>query len=177
MPVQRSIVLGGSRSGKSIFAEGLVTRAPAPWHYIATAQAFDSEMQARIDNHRDRRGDGWRTVEAPMDVPHALAKLGPDNVVLLDCVTLWLSNHLLADSDLQSETDRLIEAINGFSGRIVVVSNEVGFGLVPDTRLGRRFRDAQGTLNQRIAAICNLAVLVVAGLPVVLKGTLPDPSP
>ncbi len=173
MHLQRTIVLGGSRSGKSNFAEALVRCASPPWYYIATAQAFDTEMAERIGTHQDRRGPDWRTIEAPLEVPEALTSLPRGATVLLDCATLWLSNHMLAGHDVAAESDRLAEAMRAFPGHIVTVSNEVGFGLVPETKLGRQFRDAQGILNQRLAAEAELAVLVVAGLPLALKGTLP----
>lgn len=169
----RAVVLGGARSGKSAFAERLVEFIRKPKVYVATAQAFDEEMHDRIALHQTRRGNGWRTVEAPFDVSKALKNVASGEVVLLDCATLWLSNHMLADHDLSLECDRLISAISTCAADVVVVSNEVGFGIVPDNKLARRFRDEQGRLNQQLAAVSDLAVLVVAGLPMVLKGALP----
>ncbi|PSL22190.1 bifunctional adenosylcobinamide kinase/adenosylcobinamide-phosphate guanylyltransferase [Shimia abyssi] len=168
-----TLVLGGASSGKSAFAEQLVTQSGAPRVYIATAQAFDDEMRAKIAAHLDQRGDNWRTMETPLDAADALADVAPNEVALLDCATMWLSNHLLAESNLAAQTDRLLSALATCKGRVVLVSNEVGLDVVPDNALARRFRDAQGKLNQQIAARANLAVLVVAGLPMVLKGTLP----
>lgn len=147
--------------------------ANRPRRYIATAQAWDDEMRARIAQHQTDRGEGWKTVEAPLDLASALAQVTQDEVVLVDCATLWLSNHLLADHDLTAECARLLAALAACHAPVVIVSNEVGFGIVPDNALARRFRDAQGRLNQQLAAQAGLAVLVVAGLPVVLKGALP----
>ncbi|MBV0913953.1 bifunctional adenosylcobinamide kinase/adenosylcobinamide-phosphate guanylyltransferase [Anianabacter salinae] len=168
-----SIVLGGARSGKSYVAERLVLMTGRPRVYIATAQAFDDEMRARITAHRDQRGSGWRTIEAPHDPAPALASAAPGDVVLLDCATLWLSNRMLAEADLALETDALLAALADCAAPVVVVSNEVGMGIVPENALARRFRDAQGRLNQRLAAEAGLAVGVMAGLPFALKGALP----
>lgn len=168
-----SFVLGGARSGKSRFAEKLVTLHRKQKVYIATAQAFDGEMEARIVQHQRDRGEGWRDVDAPHDLVTALASVTIDEVALLDCATLWLSNRMLAEADLEAETDAVLKAVQECSGALVVVSNEVGQGIVPDNALARRFRDAQGRFNQRLAAASDLAVLVAAGLPLVLKGNLP----
>lgn len=169
----RTLVLGGAASGKSLWAENLVNRFGRAKHYIATAQAFDAEMRAKIAAHQDQRGAGWTTCEAPLDVVAALAGVPRDAVVLLDCVTLWLSNHLLAESDLAAQTDNLHAALSACPAPMVVVSNEVGMGVVPDTSLGRRFRNAQGRLNQDLAQDSDLVVAVMAGLPMALKGQLP----
>jgi adenosylcobinamide kinase/adenosylcobinamide-phosphate guanylyltransferase len=168
-----SFVVGGARSGKSGFAERLITGSGRPRRYIATAQAWDDEMRARIDRHRLDRGTGWTTVEAPLDLCAALADCPPDAAVLVDCATLWLSNHLLAEHDLDAESTRLLAALADCPAPVTVVSNEVGWGIVPDNALARAFRDAQGRLNQRLAAQSGLAVGVMAGLPMVLKGSLP----
>lgn len=164
-----SIILGGARSGKSAFAEQLVEGFDRPKTYIATAQALDGEMSARIAEHQARRTD-WTTIEAPLDLVGALQGVSAGSVVLIDCLTLWLSNHMLAESD--ADIDGLLGAIAATSSPVICVSNEVGMGLVPDNALGRRFRDAQGTLNRKVAAKADLAVFVAAGLPLVLKGTL-----
>lgn len=168
-----SLVLGGAASGKSAFAEALVGATGRPRIYIATAQAFDAEMAAKIAAHQRARGPDWRTVEAPLDPGAALREAKAGEVVLLDCATLWLSNLMLADLDPALAWEGLASALADCPAPVVVVSNEVGLGLVPDTPLGRRFREAQGMLNQRLAARAELAVLVVAGLPLVLKGRLP----
>ncbi|KAF0116315.1 MAG: adenosylcobinamide kinase / adenosylcobinamide-phosphate guanylyltransferase [Rhodobacteraceae bacterium] len=168
-----TLVIGGARSGKSAFAEGLVTGSGRARRYIATANAWDDEMRARIAQHRRDRGEAWLTVEAPLDVPAALAVASPDEVVLVDCATLWLTNHLLAEHDLVAEGDALIKALGLSNAPVVIVSNEVGGGIVPENALARRFRDEQGRLNQRLAAKAALVVTVIAGLPLVLKGQLP----
>jgi adenosylcobinamide kinase / adenosylcobinamide-phosphate guanylyltransferase len=174
LPLQKlSLVLGGAASGKSAFAEGLVTATGQPRAYIATAEAWDSEMQRKIARHQESRGEGWRTLEAPREVAEALGGILPGEVVLLDCATLWLTNLMLSDADLAAREAELFEALDACPAPVVVVSNEIGLGIVPDTPLGRRFREAQGGLNQRLAAQADLVVLVAAGLPLVLKGALP----
>ncbi|MBL4811375.1 MAG: bifunctional adenosylcobinamide kinase/adenosylcobinamide-phosphate guanylyltransferase [Rhodobacteraceae bacterium] len=169
-----SLILGGAASGKSAFAENLLLRAQRPAVYIATAQAFDAEMEAKIAAHQQARGPGWRLIEAPTNLPAALASVQPNEAVLIDCATLWLSNLLLADADTNSATTALITALTTCPAPIVIVSNETGQGVVPDNALARRFRNAQGQLNQTLAAQAELAVLVIAGLPMVLKGTIPS---
>ena len=169
-PSPITLVLGGARSGKSRYAESLVTAFSAPWLYVATAVAGDAEMAARIAEHCARRGDGWRVMEAPRDVAGAIVSAPAGNAVLVDCLTLWLSNLMLADADIPSEAGRLDRALAEARGPVVLVSNEVGFGIVPDNALARRFRDAQGRLNQQVAARAGRVVLMVAGLPLVVKG-------
>lgn len=169
----RTFILGGAASGKSAFAESLCFQADKPLVYIATAQPFDAEMRTKISDHQARRGAGWTTVEAPLDMPAALASRRAQEVVLVDCATLWLSNLLLAEAELEAASDAFISALTSCPASIVVVSNEVGQGIVPETALGRTFRNAQGRLNQRLAAECSTVVQVIAGLPNVLKGTLP----
>ena len=164
-----TLVLGGARSGKSRFAEGLVTARPAPWLYLATAQAFDDEMRTRIADHRARRAEGWTTAEVPLDLAAALAAAPAGRPVLVDCLTLWLSNVLLAGRDVEAESGRLAAALAPARGPWVVVSNEVGLGIVPDNALARRFRDAAGWLNQQVAAVADRVVLTVAGLPLEVK--------
>jgi adenosylcobinamide kinase/adenosylcobinamide-phosphate guanylyltransferase len=166
-----TFVLGGARSGKSRYAEGLVTARPRPWVYIATAEARDAEMAARIAEHKARREAGWQTIEAPHEVPQALEAAPPEAAVLVDCLTLWLSNVMHGAVDVGKITLRLEEALQRREGTTVLVANEVGLGIVPDNALGRAFRDTQGTLNQRLAAIAGRVVLVVAGQPLFVKGT------
>jgi adenosylcobinamide kinase/adenosylcobinamide-phosphate guanylyltransferase len=168
-----SLVIGGARSGKSTFAERLVTASNSPRRYIATAEAWDDEMRDRIARHRQDRGADWLTVEAPLDLAGALARAEPGEVVLVDCATLWLTNHLLADHDLNAKTGELLTALASCAAPVVMVSNETGWGIVPDNALARRFRDEQGRLNQRLAAEAGLVVTVIAGLPMVMKGQLP----
>ncbi|MEW6255683.1 MAG: bifunctional adenosylcobinamide kinase/adenosylcobinamide-phosphate guanylyltransferase [Pseudomonadota bacterium] len=164
------MVLGGARSGKSRYAEALIERESPPHHYAATAQAFDAEMVERIALHRARRDARWITHDCPLDLVGLLGAAPPDVPLLIDCLTLWLSNHLLADNDLEREQERLIAALSGRRGRTVLVSNEVGLGIVPDNALARRFRDAAGRLNQAAAGLCDHVVFMVAGLPMTVKG-------
>src|SRR5438552_5252582 len=165
-----TFVLGGARSGKSRYAEGLVMDCAPPWIYIATAEVHDGEMSAKIATHRNRRDGRWRTVEAPLDLPGAIAAHGnEEQAVLVDCLTLWLSNVMLAGRDLIAEQQRLITALGDASGPLVVVSNEVGLGIVPDNALAREFRDGQGRVNMQVAAMADRVVLIVAGLPLILK--------
>jgi adenosylcobinamide kinase/adenosylcobinamide-phosphate guanylyltransferase len=165
-----TLVLGGARSGKSRYAERLVETAAEGGTYCATAQALDAEMAARIARHRARRGRFWRTVEEPLALAAAIAaEAAPDRPVLVDCLTLWLSNLLLADRQVERETAALAAALRLAAGPVVLVANEVGLGLVPQTALGRRFRDAAGRLNQEIAALADRVVFIAAGLPLVLK--------
>ncbi|WP_421701393.1 bifunctional adenosylcobinamide kinase/adenosylcobinamide-phosphate guanylyltransferase [Aliiroseovarius sp.] len=166
---QFSLVIGGAGSGKSAHAERLLIQTGRPLLYIATGQAYDEEMQRKIKLHQDRRGAVWRTIEAPLDVPTALAQALPQEAVLLDCATLWLTNHLFAESNLETEEARLIDAIITCPAPVVVVTNEVGAGIVPENALARRFRNAQGALNQRLAADADNVTAVMAGLPLVLK--------
>jgi adenosylcobinamide kinase/adenosylcobinamide-phosphate guanylyltransferase len=168
-----TLVVGGARSGKSAFAERLITATTRPRRYIATAQAWDDEMRTRIAQHQRDRGGDWLTVEAPLDLAAALSAAHPSEVVLVDCATLWLTNHLLADHDLPAQTESLVLSLASCPAPVVIVSNEVGWGIVPDNALARRFRDEQGKLNQRLAAVADLVVTVIAGLPLVLKGQLP----
>jgi len=169
-PPHTTLVLGGARSGKSRYAEGLIEAVSGPWLYLATAQAWDDEMRARIALHRERRPDGWITRDAPIDLPQALAAArGP---VLVDCLTLWLTNLILAEADLPAAFGTLIAACVAATGPVVLVSNEVGLGIVPDNALARRFRDEAGRLHQRLAVQADRVVFMVAGLPMIVK-----PSP
>jgi len=170
-----TFVIGGARSGKSRYGENVIATLPPPWRppwaYVATAEALDAEMAERIAAHRARRGPQWRTMEAPRDLAAALKEC-ETMPVLVDCLTLWLSNQMLADADIDLETARLADALTAAKSPIVLIANEVGSGIVPDHPLGRKFRDLQGVLNQRMAARADRVVLVVAGLPVALKGSL-----
>jgi adenosylcobinamide kinase/adenosylcobinamide-phosphate guanylyltransferase len=173
------LVLGGARSGKTAralaLAEALHAHEGRIPVYIATAQAYDDEMQARIDRHKAERGPAWRTVEAPLDLRGALEEQsGSGTVVLVDCLTLWLSNITFAERDPESEAAALAESLRAARGPVVVVSNEVGLSIVPENALARRFRDDQGRLNQTVAAAADRVEFVAAGLPLVLKA---DPAP
>jgi adenosylcobinamide kinase/adenosylcobinamide-phosphate guanylyltransferase len=164
-----TLVLGGARSGKSRYAEWLIKTYPKPWIYVATAEAKDDEMAERIAAHRARRDAGWQTVEAPHDLADALKAAPAGAAVLVDCLTLWLSNLMEPGFDVEAQTARLQEALAGRAGPTVLVSNEVGLGIVPDNALARRFRDLQGTLNQRLAAQAARVIMMVAGVPVAVK--------
>ncbi|MBN9448996.1 MAG: bifunctional adenosylcobinamide kinase/adenosylcobinamide-phosphate guanylyltransferase [Bosea sp.] len=164
-----TLVLGGARSGKSRHAETLIEALPAPWIYIATAQAYDEEMRARIAEHRARRSPDWRTIDAPMALPEALRAVPPGRPVLVDCLTLWLTNLILAERDIAIATGDLMLACREAQGPIVLVSNEVGLGIVPENALARRFRDEAGRLHQRLASQAERVVFMVAGLPMQVK--------
>ena len=165
-----TLVLGGARSGKSAFAERLVRDTQRPRIYVATATAGDDEMRRRIAHHRAARGDGWRTVEEPLALVDALTREDSnDDAVLVDCLTLWLANLFGAKSDVDRESRQLARYLREARSTIVLVSNEVGLGLVPETPLGREFRDAQGRLNQLVAASVTNVAFVAAGLPMWLK--------
>jgi adenosylcobinamide kinase/adenosylcobinamide-phosphate guanylyltransferase len=165
-----SLVLGGARSGKSRYAERLVENAADSGTYCATAEAGDAEMAQRIAAHRARRGPFWRTVEVPLDLAEAIAaETRQARPLLVDCLTLWLANLMQAGRPVEDESAALAAGLRHADGPVVLVANEVGFGLVPQTALGRRFRDAAGWLNQEIAALADQVVFVVAGLPLVLK--------
>jgi adenosylcobinamide kinase/adenosylcobinamide-phosphate guanylyltransferase len=164
-----TLVLGGARSGKSRYAEALIVKSPKPWVYVATAEGRDDEMAERIAAHRARRAEGWQTIEAPHDLPDAVRQAPADAALLVDCLTLWLSNLMEGSFDIEAQTARLQEALAGRTGPTVLVSNEVGLGIVPDNALARRFRDLQGELNQRMAAIAPRVVMMVAGIPIAVK--------
>ena len=164
-----TLVLGGARSGKSRQAEQLVRSVRPPWTYVATAQASDDEMRERIALHRTRRGDGWLTEEVPLDLAAALRDVPPGRPVLVDCLTLWLTNTMLAERDVDAALDDLVETCRRAAGPLVLVSNEVGLGIVPDNALARRFRDHAGVLHQRLAAEAEQVLFMVAGLPIAVK--------
>lgn len=167
LPPRLTLVLGGARSGKSAYAEALVTACPAPWLYLATAETWDDEMAERVRIHRSRRGEGWITRDVPLALPDALA--AAEGPVLVDCLTLWLTNLILAEADVARAAAHLAEACLAAAGPVVLVSNEVGLGIVPDNALARRFRDEAGRLHQRMAALADRVVLTVAGLPLTVK--------
>lgn len=166
-----TLVLGGARSGKSRFAEELVVRSGLEPVYVATGQAFDREMRERIALHQARRPAPWRTVEAPLDLAGVIREeADASRALLVDCLTLWLTNLLLAEREIDIEVEALLDALRAAPGRIILVSNEVGLSIVPENRLARRFRDEAGLLHQRIAAIAGDVHFVAAGLPLTLKG-------
>ena len=165
-----TLILGGARSGKSRHAEDLVLATGAAAIYLATGEARDVEMAGRIKRHKDRRGTRWRTVEEPLDLVGALGqKAVPGSVVLVDCLTLWLGNLLGAGRDIDHDIATLVNALPGLAAPVVLVSNEVGQGIVPDNALARRFRDHAGTLHQNLAAIADRVDFVTAGIVQRLK--------
>ncbi|RDI57358.1 bifunctional adenosylcobinamide kinase/adenosylcobinamide-phosphate guanylyltransferase [Microvirga subterranea] len=171
---RRILVLGGARSGKSRTAQALAEGSFGQWIYVATAQALDDEMRERIGHHKAERSGHWQTCEAPIALPEAVRReTGPGRIVLVDCLTLWLSNILLDGRDPADATTELVLAIREAAGPLVIVSNEVGHGIVPATPLGRAFRDAQGRLNQSVAEVCEAVVFVAAGCPILLKPAPP----
>jgi adenosylcobinamide kinase/adenosylcobinamide-phosphate guanylyltransferase len=164
------LVVGGQRSGKSRFAEDLVVRSGRRPIYIATATAGDNEMADRISKHRARRGDGWTTIEAPLALASAITKEADAEVaVLVDCLTLWLANLIAAERKIERETAALLAALAAATGPVVLVSNEVGGGIIPDNPLARRYADALGVLNQAVAAEVNRVVVMAAGQPLLVK--------
>lgn len=168
-----TLVLGGAASGKSVFAEDLITKASDCPTYIATAQVYDDEMAQKVARHRDMRGTSWHTIEEPIEVAAALRTAPAGQPVLIDCATLWLTNLILGDLDVAAYSTALLETAKATANPVVIVSNEVGQGIVPDNALSRRFRNAQGILNQQIALHADLVVAVIAGLPLSLKGQIP----
>ncbi len=168
-----TFVLGGAASGKSAWAETFIESEGLPIVYLATGRVLDAEVAGRVEVHRARRDTRWRTVEEPLDLAPTLSGLAVNQPVLVDCATMWLSNHLIDGSDLGQAQADLIAALRACAAPWVIVSNEVGQGIVPENALARRFREAQGRLNIALAAQAELAVQVIAGLPQVLKGRLP----
>lgn len=171
-----TLILGGARSGKSVLAEKLVLESGLDAFYLATAEGRDGEMADRIRHHRDRRQDAWTTLEEPLALADTLGRIAqPGRAILVDCLTLWLSNLFEAGREIERETEALCACLATLPSPVMLVSNEVGLGLVPETPLGRAFRDAQGRLNQAVAAAVPSVVFVAAGLPLVLKSPPKDP--
>ncbi|NOR61738.1 MAG: bifunctional adenosylcobinamide kinase/adenosylcobinamide-phosphate guanylyltransferase [Rhodobacteraceae bacterium] len=164
-----TLILGGASSGKSAYAERLALAAGLTPVYLATAQAHDGEMSDKIMRHQARRGPNWHLIEAPLTLSNALQSVTSSQIVLLDCLTLWLSNHLELNHNIVDQTKSLLSAIQKCNAHVIAVSNELGLGLVPATPLGRSFRDAQGLLNQRFAEAADTVTFVAAGLPLSLK--------
>jgi adenosylcobinamide kinase/adenosylcobinamide-phosphate guanylyltransferase len=170
-PSSAVLVLGGARSGKSSFSERLVGESGLERHYIATGRAWDEEMRERIARHREDRGTGWVTHEEPVALADRIAAVArADRAVLVDCLTLWLTNLMLEERDIAAEFAGLLAAVKAAPGRLVLVSNEVGLGIVPENRMAREFRDHAGRLHQQVAAIASEVYLVAAGLPLKMKG-------
>ncbi|MFZ5450784.1 MAG: bifunctional adenosylcobinamide kinase/adenosylcobinamide-phosphate guanylyltransferase [Thermodesulfobacteriota bacterium] len=170
-----ALVLGGARSGKSSYALSLAESFPLPRLYVATCEPRDEEMQARIDKHQQERGPEWETREVCLDLADFLAQPPAGyGVILVDCLTMWLTNLMLKENarsaGIRRECARLAEALAGGSTPTILVSNEVGLGIVPDNPLAREYRDQAGWLHQKVAQVADLVVMMVAGLPLVIKG-------
>jgi len=166
-----TLVLGGARSGKSGFSERLATESGLERHYIATGRAYDDEMRERIARHRADRGDGWTTHEVPLELAERLTEIdAPGKVVLVDCLTLWVTNLIMDERDIDAAGATLLRQFENLSGNLILVSNEVGLGIVPDNRMAREFRDHAGRLHQRIAAAADAVFFIAAGLPLKMKG-------
>lgn len=165
-----TLVLGGARSGKSAYAESLLTGIPGPWAYIATAEAYDEEMRERIKHHKSRRSAGWMDYETPLELADTLANRTSELPTLVDCLTLWTSNLMHAGRPVPEAADAVVAAVEKRVAPCIMVSNEVGLGIVPDNAMARAFRDEAGRLNQKIAAAADKVVFVAAGLPLTLKG-------
>lgn len=180
----RTLVIGGARSGKSAYAERLAVASQKRIVYIATAQAGDDEMKSRIEHHRERRDVSWTTVEEAIELARVIEKhSGPDTLILVDCLTVWLSNLVFSEAGIYPEVGiiepppafqyqraLLVKALENAKGSVILVSNEIGQGVIPQGAISRWFVDESGRLNQDVATACERAVLIVAGLPVVLKG-------
>jgi adenosylcobinamide kinase/adenosylcobinamide-phosphate guanylyltransferase len=171
LPSNAVLVLGGARSGKSAFAENIVAASGLERHYVATGRAWDEEMHGRIARHRADRGDLWTTHEEPVDLVPMLAAIdGADRAILVDCLTLWVTNLMMAERDMAAEFAALCDFLPKARARLVLVSNEVGLGIVPDNRMAREFRDHAGRLHQLVAAVAAEVYFVAAGLPLKMKG-------
>ena len=168
-----SLVLGGTNSGKSEFAEQVAADAGRRPVYLATALAGDDEMESKIALHKSRRGPEWRLVEEPLDVGQAIAECGADEVVLLECATNWLLNVTLKRTDSEAELEILAEHLESAPCPVVIVSNEIGLGVIPESSFTRNFMAAQGRLNRLLSSMADIVVLVVAGVPLELKGRVP----
>ena len=170
----KTLILGGARSGKSRYALELGKRCSEDRVFVATAQGFDEGMRERISKHREDRDASWRTVEESLEICDVIDRECLEGrVVVLDCLTLWLNNLMLFERDMDADIARLVSLLeDGVEGELILVSNEIGLGLVPDTELGREFRDVHGRMNQQVAAVCDRVVFMVAGLPMVVKSEL-----
>lgn len=171
------LVLGGARSGKTAFAERLALHAGAKPAYLATATVLDAEMNERVSSHQAVRGERFATIEEPLELSHAILKAGKaHDVILVDCLTLWITNLLLANEDVATAVSELYATLAEIQqAKVILVSNEVGLGIVPDNAMARTFRDLAGSTHQRLAEICDDVYFVAAGLPLTLKGNAPDP--
>lgn len=168
-----SLILGGARSGKSLYAENLAGKAGKKKIYLATAAIYDDEMQERIDKHRARRDGSWQTIEEPIEIAKIINPPTTNNqqptVILVDCLTLWLSNLLHLKMDVTQQIELLTKALKTTKSEVILVSSEVGMGIVPENQLARQFRDHAGIMNQHIAEEADKVVLIVAGIPMIIK--------
>ncbi|MDE3059973.1 MAG: bifunctional adenosylcobinamide kinase/adenosylcobinamide-phosphate guanylyltransferase [Pseudomonadota bacterium] len=167
--IRTTFILGGMRSGKSAYAERLAEQSGLRKLYVATAEALDAEMGDRIAAHRQRRGDAWQTIEEPIHIDTIIGQHG-DACILIDCLTLWLSNLLHCGLDVAQHTNHLLTALTSARAQVILVSNETGFGVMPDNALARQFCDHAGVLHQRVAAAADRVVWIAAGIPTVIKG-------
>ena len=165
----RTLIIGGAASGKSEFAENLVTKSTLHKIYLASANIYDEEMQRKVEKHKIRRGNDWETISEPLEAKKMITNLKENQIMLFDCATMWLTNQVLIKADMHAEISELIEAIGISKGNLTIVTNEVGSGIVPDNSMAREFRELQGLLNQRLALICDSVIKVIAGLPLYLK--------
>ena len=167
------LVTGGAKSGKSRFAENLLLKSDKSLIYLATATAFDDEMRKRIKQHQSHRNQRWSTIEESISIVEVIKENAKrDTAILVDCITLWLTTLMVKEMDIEGETERLVELIPTLPGVIVIVTNELGTGLVPEVKMARQFRDYAGSLNQKLASVCDAAYLVVAAQPILLKPVL-----
>ena len=174
MCAEVTLVLGGASSGKSDIAEKICLYSDLSRFYLASAQVFDEEMRTKVEQHRTARGGDWCTIEEPLAADTVISARQNGEILLFDCASLWLTNHLLAEHDIAQETEALLGALARCAAPVVIVSNEVGQGIIPENALARRFRIEQGVLNRRLAEAADRVVGVMAGLPFALKGTLPE---
>ncbi len=168
----KTLIIGGAASGKSEYAEGLASNSKLNKIYLASANIYDEEMQLKVDKHKIRRGDDWTTLSEPLDVKKKITKLNNNQIMLFDCATMWLTNQMLDKADIKHEISQLIDSIKLSTGSIIVVTNEVGSGIVPENSMARQFRELQGLLNQELASTSDSVIQVIAGLPLFLKQPL-----
>ena len=166
---QKTLIIGAAASGKSQYAEDILNNKVGKKLYLASANIYDEEMQEKVNKHKDRRGSEWTTIAEPLDAVHYIENLNIKEIMLFDCATMWLTNHFLEKSNIYHEIDLLVNSIKSSKGSIITVTNEVGSGIVPDNSMAREFRELQGKLNQKLATVASLVVIVIAGIPLILK--------